>query len=160
HVAAAHLLATERGEAGRMEVEMLHGMAPAQARAVRAATGSVLLYVPAVDPADLDVAVGYLVRRLEENAAPQNFLHAMTAGAAALDAQEAAFRAAVAEAGRVDRTPRRLRAAAPGGAEPEFWNVPDLDPALEPVRERAARMREGTVTPAEPAPLVPVRTTH
>nr|WP_242493892.1 proline dehydrogenase family protein [Sanguibacter massiliensis] len=159
HVAAAHLLATERGEAGRMEVEMLHGMAPAQARAVRAATGSVLLYVPAVDPADLDVAVGYLVRRLEENAAPQNFLHAMTAGAAALDAQEAAFRAAVTAAGTVDRTPRRLRAAARGGEEPEFWNVPDLDPALADVRERAARMRDGAAPPAEPAPLVPVTIT-
>ncbi|MBD9698024.1 proline dehydrogenase family protein [Flavimobilis sp. GY10621] len=209
HVAAAHLLATERGEAARMEVEMLHGMAPAQARAVRAETGRVLLYVPAVDPADLDVAVGYLVRRLEENAAPQNFLHAMTAGAAALDAQEAAFRAAVAAAPTVDRTPRRLRAPAgapsgadvpsptasatdapptrgsesytrvetrvydseprvgvedqdrdpTGGAELEFWNVPDLDPALAVVRERAARMRDGSAPPAEPAPLVPVTST-
>ena len=54
----------------RVEVEMLEGMAPAQAQAIRAKlAGSLLLYTPVVDPADFDVAISYLFRRLEENAA-------------------------------------------------------------------------------------------
>src|SRR5690606_26546459 len=74
-VAAAHLLARRRGVADRMDAEMLQGMAPAQARVVRDDVGSMVLYTPIVAPADFDVAVAYLVRRLEENAQPQNYLH-------------------------------------------------------------------------------------
>ena len=75
-VALAHLLAERRGVSAALDVEMLQGMSPAQARAVKAAVGTVLLYTPVVAPEDFDVAVAYLVRRLEENAQPQNFLYA------------------------------------------------------------------------------------
>src|SRR5690606_40876885 len=63
-----------------LDVEMLQGMAPSQARAVRDAVGTVILYTPVVAPEDFDVAVSYLVRRLEENAQPQNFVHSLFAG--------------------------------------------------------------------------------
>ncbi|HEX5945768.1 MAG TPA: proline dehydrogenase family protein [Acidimicrobiales bacterium] len=79
-VALAHLLAERRGLTAMVDVEMLQGMAPAQARAVKDVVGSVLLYTPVVAPEDFDVAVSYLVRRLEENAQPQNFLHALFTG--------------------------------------------------------------------------------
>ena len=50
---------------------------------------------PRSSPAhDFDVAISYLVRRLEENSASQNFLHALFAQGAAMDAQEEAFRVA------------------------------------------------------------------
>ena len=45
---------------------MLLGMAEAQAEAVRRTVGGLLLYVPVVHPKDFDVAIAYLVRRLEE----------------------------------------------------------------------------------------------
>src|SRR5690554_387189 len=91
-VALAHLLAQARGVTASMDVEMLQGMAPAQARAVGADVGGVLLYTPVVAPEDFDVAISYLVRRLEENAQPHNFLHALfTEGPSAVGDQEARF---------------------------------------------------------------------
>ncbi|WP_058234185.1 bifunctional proline dehydrogenase/L-glutamate gamma-semialdehyde dehydrogenase [Devriesea agamarum] len=78
--AHAHLLATKRGcynVPGGLEFEMLAGMAPGQARAVRETVGSMLLYVPVVSPKEFDVAVSYLVRRLEENASSENFMSAV-----------------------------------------------------------------------------------
>ncbi|MEI3848833.1 MULTISPECIES: proline dehydrogenase family protein [Microbacterium] len=85
-VAYAWLLAQERGltaptagddnAASDIEFEMLLGMAQAQVEAVRRDVGPVRLYVPVVDPHEFDVAISYLVRRLEENASPENFLSA------------------------------------------------------------------------------------
>ena len=75
-IAYARLLAVERGVGEDVEFEMLLGMAQGQVQAVSREVGPVLLYVPVVAPAEFDVAISYLVRRLEENAAPDNFLSA------------------------------------------------------------------------------------
>ena len=55
---------------------MLLGMAQGQVEAVAREVGHVLLYVPVVRPDEFDVAISYLVRRLEENASSENFLSA------------------------------------------------------------------------------------
>ena len=90
-VAFAHLLMRERaiptGPGHGVEFEMLAGMAPGQQAVVREATGTMRLYVPVVHPRHFDVAVSYLVRRLEENASSQNFLSA----AFELDSSEELF---------------------------------------------------------------------
>ncbi|GAA4359842.1 proline dehydrogenase family protein [Microbacterium rhizosphaerae] len=75
-VAYAWLLAGERGVRDRVEFEMLLGMAQGQVEAVTREVGEVLLYVPVVRPDEFDVAISYLVRRLEENASDENFLSA------------------------------------------------------------------------------------
>ncbi|MFV0319864.1 MAG: proline dehydrogenase family protein [Microbacterium sp.] len=75
-IAYAWLLAGERGVAGAVEFEMLLGMAQGQVEAVGRDVGGVLLYVPVVRPDEFDVAISYLVRRLEENASSENFLSA------------------------------------------------------------------------------------
>ena len=75
-IAYAWLLAGERGVRERIEFEMLLGMAQGQVAAVAAEVGHVLLYVPVVAPDEFDVAISYLVRRLEENASSENFLSA------------------------------------------------------------------------------------
>ena len=36
--------------------------------------GHLLLYVPVVNPKEFDVAIAYLIRRLEENASSENFM--------------------------------------------------------------------------------------
>ncbi|AEE45421.1 proline dehydrogenase family protein [Cellulomonas fimi] len=170
HVAAAHLLAQQRGVSEALDVEMLQGMAPAQARAVRDDVGSVLLYTPVVAPDEFDVAVSYLVRRLEENAAGENFLHAAfaDAGGDAMDGQERAFRDAWEARDRVSTTPRRGTAAPvpparPGeavadaaGTDPAtparpgeaFANVPDTDPATPEGRRWAREVVARDVAPA------------
>ncbi|MCE7482707.1 proline dehydrogenase family protein [Microbacterium profundi] len=75
-IAHAWLLAGERGVTDDVEFEMLLGMAQGQAQAVSRVVGPVLLYVPVVKPHEFDVAISYLVRRLDESAAPENFLSA------------------------------------------------------------------------------------
>ncbi|MCA5892804.1 bifunctional proline dehydrogenase/L-glutamate gamma-semialdehyde dehydrogenase [Isoptericola sp. NEAU-Y5] len=129
HVALAVLLARTRGVTDGLDVEMLQGMAPIEARLVRDEVakdgGHVVLYTPVVRDEDFDVAISYLVRRLEENAAEQNFLHAAFAPQAAsagvetsaMGRQELAFRASVADGvdyAPSDVAPRRAdRFAAP-----------------------------------------------
>ncbi len=82
-IAYTWLLAQARGVADPdsadplVEYEMLLGMATGQAEAVRKDVGRLLLYTPVVNPAEFDVAIAYLVRRLEENASPENFMSAV-----------------------------------------------------------------------------------
>lgn len=61
----------------KIEIEMLEGMANHQARAVRDAADGILLYAPAVHRSDFLSAMAYLVRRLDENTSPENFLRDM-----------------------------------------------------------------------------------
>src|SRR5438128_3641198 len=74
------LLLRAESEDGRVrgrdfvEFEMLEGMANHQARAVQARAGGLLLYAPVVRAEDFHSAIAYLVRRLDENTAPDNFL--------------------------------------------------------------------------------------
>ena len=76
-IAYTWLLAKSRGVTEAVEYEMLLGMATGQAEAVRKDVGRLLLYTPVVNPAEFDVAIAYLVRRLEENASPENFMSAV-----------------------------------------------------------------------------------
>ncbi|MFJ6280240.1 proline dehydrogenase family protein [Arthrobacter subterraneus] len=86
-VALAHLLGKARGITSGIEFEMLLGMATGQAEAVRRDVGSLLLYTPVVHPAEFDVAIAYLIRRLEEGASQENFMSAVFE----LDRNEALF---------------------------------------------------------------------
>ncbi|MCP2370168.1 RHH-type proline utilization regulon transcriptional repressor/proline dehydrogenase/delta 1-pyrroline-5-carboxylate dehydrogenase [Agromyces terreus] len=76
-VADAWVTAVDRGVTGRIDFEMLLGMATGQAEAVRGDVGNLLLYTPVVNPSEFDVAIAYLVRRLEENASQDNFMSAV-----------------------------------------------------------------------------------
>jgi RHH-type proline utilization regulon transcriptional repressor/proline dehydrogenase/delta 1-pyrroline-5-carboxylate dehydrogenase len=90
-IAFAWLLAKKRGIADTarqsIEFEMLLGMAQGQAEAVKKDVGSLLLYTPVVHPAEFDVAIAYLIRRLEEGASQDNFMSAVFE----LDKNEALF---------------------------------------------------------------------
>ena len=139
-LALAHLLAEQRGVTEAMDVEMLQGMSPSQARAVRDTVGTVILYTPVVAPEDFDAAVSYLVRRLEETASPENYLHAFFAEDAhaaggAMDDQERRFRQSIADITSAPVGPRR--SPEPEPIDDAFGNTPDRDPALPATRERA-----------------------
>ncbi|MDO5628045.1 MAG: proline dehydrogenase family protein [Mobilicoccus sp.] len=150
-IAIAHLLAQHRGTSESLDIEMLQGMAPAQSRAVRDAVGTVLLYTPVVAPEDFDVAVSYLIRRLEENATPGNFLHAIfddgsdDSGSSDSSAaepsnpmveQERRFRESVEAIPTTAVGPQRRPERAEIGDA--FDNTPDSDPALPDTRAWAA----------------------
>ncbi|WP_125774553.1 bifunctional proline dehydrogenase/L-glutamate gamma-semialdehyde dehydrogenase [Antribacter gilvus] len=156
HVALAILLGRERGVSEALDIEMLQGMAPGEAAAVREEVaqdgGRVVLYTPVVRDEDFDVAISYLVRRLEENAAEQNFLHGMFSGADdSMDHHEVAFRASVVHGVHYspeDVTPRRRGRAEddavhpgdPDAVDPPFRNAPDTDPAVAVHREWAQQV--------------------
>lgn len=76
-IAFSWLLAEHRGVTQGLEFEMLLGMAQGQAEAVKHDVGGLLLYTPVVHPAEFDVAIAYLIRRLEEGASNENFMSAV-----------------------------------------------------------------------------------
>ncbi|WP_052060162.1 bifunctional proline dehydrogenase/L-glutamate gamma-semialdehyde dehydrogenase [Rhodococcoides fascians] len=76
-LAWARCLAEQRGIESGYEFEMLLGMASATAQVIAEDTGGMLLYTPVVGADEFDVAIAYLVRRLEEGAAPENFMPSM-----------------------------------------------------------------------------------
>ncbi|OAH30375.1 aldehyde dehydrogenase [Corynebacterium stationis] len=140
----AYELGKKRDVLSMMDSEMLQGMSPSQQAAVREMFGRQILYTPVVHMEDFDVAVSYLVRRLEENSAEQNFLYALFApdvadneGLTPLQKQEKVFREAVANRWDVFAGPRRTqdRLTEEGGRQAaktgRFVNEPDTDPALE-----------------------------
>lgn len=73
-IAYAMLLRSERGVENSVSFEMLEGMADPMRRVVQALSGGILLYCPAANRAEFQNAVAYLIRRLDENTAPENFL--------------------------------------------------------------------------------------
>ncbi len=151
-IAFAWQLAKRRGVTDRVDVEMLLGMATAQAEAVRADVGGLLLYTPVVHPREFDSAISYLVRRLEENASTENFMSAVfeLADNEALFVREARrFRAALegmdSTVPHSNRTQDRSRAVeAPRSAG--FANEPDTDPSIAANRAWGRRILERSAT--------------
>ncbi len=134
------LVRAERlGVRDRLEIEMLEGMAPGEVEAVRRDAGGILLYAPVVRRDEFDAAIAYLVRRLDENTSPENFLRhlfELEVGSPEFAEQQRRFVEAVADRDRLDLTPRRAqdRTAAPVTAQTNapapdapFRNEPDTD---------------------------------
>ncbi|MDB6069106.1 MAG: putA [Verrucomicrobiales bacterium] len=73
-VAYALVLADEHGAGDRVQFEMLEGMANHQRRALFEEAPNLLLYAPVCHKEHFLSAIGYLIRRLDENTGPDNFL--------------------------------------------------------------------------------------
>ena len=162
-IAFAWLLAGRRGVRPGIEFEMLLGMAIGQAAAVRRTVGGLLLYTPVVRPAEFDVAIAYLVRRLEEGASQDNFLSAafeLAHDGRLLERERGRFRAALAALDASEPGDAKSGDAKSGGSTPAvpppnrrqdrtrptpdaptgFVNTPDTDPALAANRAWGARI--------------------
>ncbi len=134
---AGHLRALDR-----IDLEMLEGMAPAQARAVREWFGDLLLYAPIVDRSDRDASIAYLSRRLDENAAPDNFLRSLfdiTPGSPAWTLEAERFRGSVSGRHSVGTTSHRATRPDVVAADGAFRNAPDTDVTQAASREWIAR---------------------
>lgn len=147
-LAAAWELAKARGVTAQVDVEMLSGMGAPLQQVILREVGRVRLYVPVVPRVEFDSAISYLVRRLEENAAPENFM----SGAAHLgrdvdflDREEARFRQALT---LVDSpTPQEWATQARPAPGPGFANAQDTDPALRGNQAWAAGIHAQLPTP-------------
>jgi RHH-type proline utilization regulon transcriptional repressor/proline dehydrogenase/delta 1-pyrroline-5-carboxylate dehydrogenase len=73
-VAFGLVLAAEMGAGTAVQFEMLEGMANHQRRALLEKTRQLLLYAPACRKEEFLNAIGYLIRRLDENTGSENFL--------------------------------------------------------------------------------------
>ena len=124
---------------------MLEGMANHQARAVHGRAGGLLLYAPVVKAEDFHSAIAYLVRRLDENTAPENFLRHvfdLEPGSPEWIAERDRFLAAFGIAAALPDAPRRTQdrsaeARARSVLRPPdaaFGNEPDTDWTLAPNR--------------------------
>ncbi|RYD36826.1 MAG: aldehyde dehydrogenase family protein, partial [Verrucomicrobiaceae bacterium] len=150
-VALALILARRNGVTDALELEMLEGMANHQARAVQEEAAGLLVYAPVVKRQDFGSAMAYLVRRLDENTAPDNFLRdlfGITPDSPAWEKQKRRFLDAWAARHRVGGSPRRTQNrltetetghAAHGAAL--FDNVPDTDWTLPANRRWADGIR-------------------
>ena len=73
-LAYAMVMASSQEVLEKVQFEMLEGMANHQRRAMFELSKSVLLYAPACQREEFINAIGYLIRRLDENTGPDNFL--------------------------------------------------------------------------------------
>ncbi len=145
HVSFALELAAYRGVLDQLDVEMLEGMASAEALALTRSGQPVLLYAPITQRDDFASAVAYLVRRLDENTAPENYLRAalfIADDPAVYREQEERFERALSERHTLDLAPRRGPLRVPSD---RFANEPDGDPT------RDDYLRELTATVADVA---------
>ncbi|MGO3527335.1 bifunctional proline dehydrogenase/L-glutamate gamma-semialdehyde dehydrogenase [Glutamicibacter arilaitensis] len=145
-VALAWLLAKARKVTDGIEFEMLLGMATGQAEAVRKDVGSLLLYTPVVHPAEFDVAIAYLIRRLEEGASQENFMSAvfeLSKNEQLFEREKNRFLASLESLDNTIPVPHRVqnrqvqdpalteRVAGFADGSTNFFNTPDTDPDLE-----------------------------
>lgn len=134
-IAFAWTLAGRRDVRDGIDIEMLLGMAPGQAEAVRRTVGRLVLYVPVVAPDTFDVALSYLARRLQEAAGAENFISALAApdhDQAIFGRERDRFLASLAELDESIPEPHRIQDRGVEAADPVtgFANAPDTDAAV------------------------------
>lgn len=111
-IAYALLLRSENNVEQYTYFEMLEGMADHVRRVVQQLSGDMLLYCPAATKEEFQNAVAYLVRRLDENTAPENFLRQafdLEPGREKWKLQADRFFKACQEVDRVSYLPRRMQ---------------------------------------------------
>jgi RHH-type proline utilization regulon transcriptional repressor/proline dehydrogenase/delta 1-pyrroline-5-carboxylate dehydrogenase len=143
-IAYGLLLRSENQLEGKVTFEMLEGMADHMRRVVQEVAGDVLLYCPAATEHEFQNAVAYLIRRLDENTAPENFLRqafSLKPGTAEWDHQAELFQRAVKAIPTVSENPNRQqnRLSEQSAINPcaTFENEPDTDWTLTGNRQWA-----------------------
>jgi len=152
----------------RFYFEMLEGMADHVRRALHEMAGDVLLYAPVASREEFINAIAYLVRRLDENTAEENFLRyapSLEPGTGKWEFLKEQFIASYASMDRVGTAPRRTQdrrsEAFPGDVgtfyEKEFNNEPDTDWSLPGNRAWAEGIRDRwRKAPGDPVLEVPL----
>lgn len=136
-IALGLVLRAHHGVEAHVGFELLEGMAEPLRRVLTRIAGDVLVYCPIVDADSMQTAIAYLMRRLDENLAPENFLRrsfAMTVGDVNWERERAKFQAAFAQRKQLPdqsfRTQDRHVAPEPVDPARPFANEADTDFAL------------------------------
>ncbi|MCE5245119.1 MAG: bifunctional proline dehydrogenase/L-glutamate gamma-semialdehyde dehydrogenase, partial [Desulfobacteraceae bacterium] len=166
-LAYARKVAEYNGVTEHFGFEMLEGMADHVRRAIQEMTGEVLLYAPVASKDQFINAIGYLVRRLDENTAPENFLRYspyLKTGSRQWTFLRDQFLAACRHRHDAGKTPHRvqnrlLESFSDMGTfhDGAFRNEPNTDWSLAPNREWAKAIRREWKKPPQNVPLeIPV----
>lgn len=160
-IAYAVLLCAENDVGDCVCFEMLEGMADHARRVVQEVAGDMLLYCPAATDEEFQHALAYLVRRLDENTAPENFLRHMfglTPGSKEWNEQAELFALSAAGCDQVGCAPRRTQDRLQEPLQPEmgsgFDNEPDTDWSLPSNQLWASQILSRWKE--EPIPVVPL----
>ena len=156
HLTWAIEVARKRHVLNQLDIEMLEGMANAEALAVTKSGHQVLLYAPVTRSDDFASAVAYLVRRLDENTSDENYLKAafdIGKSPSKFAEQKNRFERSVEERHTISTSSRRhsLTPTVPTG----FFNEPSGDPT-EPkfVRQTTEEISKVQLVQAMDIPLV------
>jgi len=141
-LAYALVLVNAGGAGAGVQIEMLEGMADHQRRALGMVFENLLLYAPACHRENFVNAIGYLIRRLDENTGPENFLRhsfGLQPGSSEWKKLEQDFLNSILAMSSVSGAPRRyqdrrqptaLGHGSQAQARNKFQNEPDTDFAL------------------------------
>lgn len=151
-LAYAYKVAQHNDVTGYFTFEMLEGMADHVGRAIRQSSGELVLYAPVAERDQFINAIGYLIRRLDENTSEENFLRYasnLKAGSSQWEFLKKQFIASCRhkQQARMEphRTQNRLTESftQPQGTfhTRQFINEPDTDWSLAPNREWADTVR-------------------
>ncbi len=162
-LAFAHELGIELGVTDYFYFEMLEGMADHVRRALVEMAGDVLLYAPVATKEEFINAIAYLIRRLDENTAEENFLRYapnLKTDSKAWRFLEKAFVASCRHIDRAGTAPHRIQDRAretfPDKMgtywDQEFVNEPDTDWSLAANRKWAEAIREKWMKAPEDEP--------
>jgi len=155
HLTWAVEVARKRKVLKQLDIEMLEGMANAEALAVTQSGHQVLLYAPVTRSDDFASAVAYLVRRLDENTSDENYLKAafdIGKNVSKFEEQKARFEKSVAERHTLSTSSRRHLLTPEKGES--FYNESSGDPT-EPGFIHAVTT-DITKVLTESYPLIPV----
>ena len=168
-LAYAAVLARENGVNDYFYFEMLEGMADHVRRALQESAGDILLYAPVASKEEFINAIGYLIRRLDENTAPENFLRYspdLQVGTAEWHFLKEGFLRSCDAIDKAQSTPNRIQdrtsetfdaAAVSTCYRPNFINEADTDWSLAANRRWAEAIRSKWMKKPEDAPLeIPV----
>ena len=149
HIIWAKNLAESRGLLEMIDIEMLEGMANGEALAIANRVGSVLLYTPVTRKSDFPSAVAYLVRRLDENTAEENYLRSsftITAESPEFQDQRRRFEEAVVARATISTSSIRLSHGEQRHQLEKFQNQSDGDFTDGDYRSRLAKAFKGIKT--------------
>ena len=146
-VAYALVLRSEKKLEHYFHFEMLEGMSPAFCHAIKLISHDMLSYCPIVKSDDFHTAIAYLMRRLDENTQPENFLahlFNLQIKSREWEIQKEKFGSALSLAVSLQPEERRKqnRNLPPSHLEADapFENEPDTDFSLKPNREWAEKI--------------------
>ncbi|MFZ5570763.1 MAG: proline dehydrogenase family protein [Thermodesulfobacteriota bacterium] len=152
-LAYAFVLARQNNLEGCFSFEMLEGMADHIRRAICETTEGMVMYAPVATREQFISAIAYLIRRLDENTAPENFLRyaaGLKTGTKEWDFLKEQFAQSVAFRDKPTSSPyriqNRLTESFPEEMGPlhyrRFENEPDTDWSLSGNRKWAEGIRE------------------